>query len=305
MNLAMHEKFKQYKIIIWWYPYGSHTHSWIHHGFYRAFTYLGYDVKWVDNKIENLPAKNDNTIFITEHQVDNFLIENLSTNWIIFDHNIEKNRWNNNPNIIPFSVKTFSVLSNKEFNYDMYRYYISHPQIYWWTDLLPHEIQFIPYNYNNKDIIFIWSWWQNNFLEIEKLHLWALMNWKKFIQSWKHLLLRHKKFVPEKEVPMISRSAYIAPAIQWNYQCKVGYTPCRLLKNISYSVLGVSNNIYMANLFPDDEIIIDGNIFHMMEKAEKVIKDKKVDDYTKKAIERVKNEHTYINRIEELFSYLQ
>jgi hypothetical protein len=60
----------------------------------------------------------------------------------------------------------------------------------------------------------------------------------------------------------------------------------------------------MANLFDDDEIIIDSDIFKMMEKAEKVIKDKKIDEYTSKALLKVKEKHTYVNRIEELFSYL-
>jgi spore maturation protein CgeB len=61
----------------------------------------------------------------------------------------------------------------------------------------------------------------------------------------------------------------------------------------------------MANLFDEDEIIIDRDMFTLLDKAEKVIKDKKVDDYTRKALEKVKTQHTYINRIEQLFSYLQ
>jgi hypothetical protein len=42
----------------------------------------------------------------------------------------------------------------------------------------------------------------------------------------------------------------------------------------------------------------------MIDKAQQIIKDKKVDDYTRKAFEKVKEKHTYINRIDELFSYL-
>ena len=41
-----------------------------------------------------------------------------------------------------------------------------------------------------------------------------------------------------------------------------------------------------------------------MEKAEKVIKDRRVDEYTKKAFEKVKEKYTYINTIESLFSVL-
>ena len=84
-----------------------------------------------------------------------------------------------------------------------------------------------------------------------------------------------------------------------------GYIPCRLFMNMSMSVLAVSNNPYVYNLFDDDEVIVDRNIFKMMAKAEKVVKEKRVDEYTKKAFEKVKEKHTYINRIEELFSYIK
>ena len=34
------------KVIIWGYPLYSHTHSYIHAAFYKAFKYLGHDVYW-------------------------------------------------------------------------------------------------------------------------------------------------------------------------------------------------------------------------------------------------------------------
>lgn len=60
----------------------------------------------------------------------------------------------------------------------------------------------------------------------------------------------------------------------------------------------------MADIFDEDEIIIDRDIFKLLDKAAKVVKDRKVDIYTSKAIEKVRCHHTYLNRIEELFSYL-
>ncbi len=110
--------------------------------------------------------------------------------------------------------------------------------------------------------------------------------------------------MPENEIAKLSREAYMSLSIQGTPQCNTWYLPCRLLKNMSYSVLWISNNLFLAELFDDDEIIIDRDIFKMMEKAEKVIKDRKVDNFTKKALENVKNNHTYINRINELFTYL-
>ena len=34
------------KIVIWGYPLYSHTHSYIHAAFYKAFTHLGYETYW-------------------------------------------------------------------------------------------------------------------------------------------------------------------------------------------------------------------------------------------------------------------
>jgi hypothetical protein len=37
------------KIIIWGYPLYSHTHSYIHDAFYKAFKYLNYETYWFDD----------------------------------------------------------------------------------------------------------------------------------------------------------------------------------------------------------------------------------------------------------------
>ena len=170
---------------------------------------------------------------------------------------------------------------------------------------MPNEIKFVPYHYKNtKDVRFIGSWWFDNWRSLEEAHLWSILHEKHWDHRGKHIFLRYKKFVSEDEIASLSREAYMTLSIQGNPQVTGGYVPCRLLKNMSYSVLGISNNLFMANLFDEDEVIIDRDIFTLLNKAEKVIKDRKVDDYTRKALEKVRNEHTYINRIKELFSYL-
>lgn len=294
---------KDYKIIIWWYPYGKHTHSWIHYAFYRAFKYLWYEVMWVENKKENLPLRTHKIIYITANWDNSILLEeSKSSNWIIFNH------WTDqavSDGYIPFSVEVFSLPNYPPTTIEKYRYYLDNPKIQWATDLLPHEIKFVPYHYKNtQDVRFIWSWWLDNWEALEKAHLWSLLHGKNWDHRGKHIFLRYKKFVPEDQIISLSREAYMTLSIQGKPQVKWGYVPCRLLKNMSYSVLWLSNNLFMANLFDEDEIIIDRDISILLDKAEKVIKDKKVDDYTRKALEKVKREHTYINRIEQLFSYL-
>lgn len=324
MKFTNIEKNKKYPIIIWGHPKGTHTHSWIHYRFFRAFRYLWFDVQWLENKKKNLPNKNKDYIIITETGQDRILLENFSNKWRVFDHNISHKRYSElkNKNIIPFWVIRYNLAKftdKKIWQYitewdtpimdtEEYYFQLKNPRILRWSELLPHEISHTPYHYNNnKDVIFIGSRRHNNFIQLEQLRFRCIKNKKRFKQYGKHILLRqpffNSSFVSPEDMEEISRSAYIAPALQ-GVQVDDGYIPCRLFINMSLSILAVSNNPYVYNLFDNDEVIVDRNIGKMMEKAERIIRDKKVDQYTKKALKKVKEEHTYINRIEELFSYL-
>src|SRR5687768_5316219 len=58
------------KVIIWGHPLHSHTHSYIHGGFYRAFSYLGYEVYWVSSLNDLKDIDLAGALFLTEGQVD-------------------------------------------------------------------------------------------------------------------------------------------------------------------------------------------------------------------------------------------
>ena len=144
------EQYKDYKVVLWWYPYAKHSHSWIHYAFNRAFIYLGFDTTWVENKKENLPPKHQKTIFITANGDDKYLMENLSDDWFVFHHSPFAKK---TKNIIPFLVKDISFGSYPPISTEDYRHYLAMPKIFWATDLLPDEIVFHPYHYKNtKDV---------------------------------------------------------------------------------------------------------------------------------------------------------
>jgi hypothetical protein len=60
------------KVIIWGYPLDTHTHSYIHYGWLKAFKSLGYEAYWFSD--ENYPSadvfKYTNCLFITEGYAD-------------------------------------------------------------------------------------------------------------------------------------------------------------------------------------------------------------------------------------------
>ena len=57
------------KIVIWGHKLHSHTHSYIHYGYWRAADYLGHEVYWYDDNDNVYDIDFSNSIFITEHQV--------------------------------------------------------------------------------------------------------------------------------------------------------------------------------------------------------------------------------------------
>ena len=64
-------------VVIWGHPLHSHTHSYIHHAFQRAFDYLLYKWYWLDDK---KPFKEynitlpDKCLYITEGNVSKNII---------------------------------------------------------------------------------------------------------------------------------------------------------------------------------------------------------------------------------------
>ena len=52
------------KIVIWGHKLHSHTHSYIHYGYWRAADYLGHEVYWYDDKDAVHDVDFSNSIFI-------------------------------------------------------------------------------------------------------------------------------------------------------------------------------------------------------------------------------------------------
>ena len=71
------------KIIIWGYPLHSHTHSYIHKGFYDAFKYLGYETYWFHDGDYPQDFDFSNCVFWTEGYADkNIPINDTSTYFV-------------------------------------------------------------------------------------------------------------------------------------------------------------------------------------------------------------------------------
>ena len=58
------------KVVIWGHKPHTHTHSYIHWAFFRAFKSIGYDTYWFDAKDDVSSFDFSKTLFLTEWQSD-------------------------------------------------------------------------------------------------------------------------------------------------------------------------------------------------------------------------------------------
>ena len=95
----------------------------------------------------------------------------------------------------------------------------------------------------------------------------------------------------------------MAPALQGSWQCKQGYIPCRIFKNISYGALGMTNSKTVYELF-EGKIIYNESAHQLFYDAQERLKTWTLEDQFA-LMDLVRDKHTYLNRIESLFSFFE
>ena len=132
------------KIVVWGHKLGTHTHSYIHYGFVKAFKYLGYPVQWLDNDDDIQFVDFTNSLFITEGQVDQKIPIRLDCFYIL--HNCDGEKYEklfakgqciNLQVYAHWCLKKNVVKLDECIYYDLQEKFIYMP---WATDLLPYEI---------------------------------------------------------------------------------------------------------------------------------------------------------------------
>lgn len=296
------------KIVIWGHKLHSHTHSYIHYGFLKAFEYLNYKVLWLDNE-DNLDDYNfDNSLFITEGQVDEKIPINLSSYYILHNCNGEKYKSNKSisqKNIVYLQVYTNTIPKNVILieNQKMCYYRGNDLFMPWGTDLLPFEIDEYIKNYDSyikcdkKNCVLIGMtthpWYEvESYCKMHNIQYFQKGGFSNNINANENI----------KHVQL----SYFAPAIQCLWQVENNYIPCRIFKNLSYGKMGITNNKIVNELF-DNKLIYDENINNLMRKTE-IFENQ---DYEVKKniiiplMNEVKQYHTYLNRIECIFHILK
>ena len=104
-----------------------------------------------------------------------------------------------------------------------------------------------------------------------------------------------------KENMELIQESILAPALQDKHQITHEYIPCRIIKNISYGKMGITNNAAVNKLF-DNKLIYSSNMREIIEKG--IYFEKKNYEYMKQLMIEVKDNHTYINRINFILNFL-
>lgn len=292
------------KVVIWGHKLHSHTHSYIHWAFHRAFTHLGYDTYWLDNQ-DNLQGIDfSNSLFITESQVD----QNIPIRddcWYIL-HNCDGRKYKHlfeQNKVILLQVYTHDCLPRNVRKIDECIYVDRQDKIVympWATDLLPHEIE------ANK--AFTGTRKQNTFTFIGTVGGGYYGNCDQVNAFSKAATEQSIKFDSiskcsmEENIARVQR-AYMAPALQGSWQVTQGYIPCRIFKNISYGAFGITNSETVYKLF-NEKIVYNPDCYQLFYDAKQRIDTLDVNELYE-LMDFVKEKHTYINRIELLLSFLE
>lgn len=306
------------KIVIWGHKLGTHTHSYVHYGYWRAAEYIGYDVEWHDDNDDVSSVDFSDTIFITEHNVCKNMP--IRDDCVYFNHNIDRPFEKTNRSDIThpryFNFVYFADIwpggitwpPNDELQYiDLHHYFHAKSNTLttmWATDLLPDEIDQVEpelFDESKNSIYFVGT---PNGSNISKFMEICSKNGKPFklVGGWSGL---HSNSAPDiNQNIQLVRDSYISVDIRDAPHLVQGrYYPCRLFKNISYGKWTGSNHPEIADVF-GDHFTTDSNLENLYEK---LVEDSKncTEQKMRSAMNFIRDGHTYASRLKNFLKIIE
>lgn len=309
------------RVVIWGHPIHSHTHSYVHDGFARAFRWLGAETLWTDDvrALANLDLAG--TLFLTEGQVFSGLPQRHDCHYVL--HNVNYDEYAEIADrVLALQVHDDSVRSRhtagapivKLDEYTFVERSDSAPVTLhqpWATDLLPDELDFDVSPPQPWPRSKIGSWirvrrtgplsavWVGtigrgefgNAEEIEPFRRACAVGGVRF---------RHRQNVDRAHHIELIRSSMLAPTIVGRWQLEHAYLPCRIFKNISYGRLGMTNSPWIQGIF-DCEILYRSDTEDLFWSATNFVRERPM---LLAQMKEVQARHTFVNRIERIIECL-
>jgi hypothetical protein len=336
MNNKQYRKNKFKKIIIWGHKNSRHTHFHIHYGYYKAFKFLGYDTFWFDNQDKIDDFDFDYSLFFTEDQAHHGIPLKKLSSYVLHNCRLDKYiefgcDFINLVNYLNTFKQCFEKKQSGLEGLNAYTYYEDSTRSLiqpWATDLLPYEFSETIHRLNNdhKHVNYVGTVWGPNedliaqFDRACRSHGKIFKNHVSFGAAWKAnqsvlgagvrkiVSKIADQFFPtpidESCARKLVLNSYIAPDLRNMDHVNRGYIPCRIFKNISYGKIPATNSVYIQNFFSeqlpyscDMDSLFDVNVSLLSNP-------KNITNY-KNVLFEVRNNHTYINRINSILEILK
>lgn len=287
----------------------THTHSYIHGGYFKAFSALGFETYWLDENskdLASLPTKG--TLFFTEDQVDSGIP--LAADGYYVTHSSSKSKYEEigapRLNLCNFVSDLRQGLS---FNYpgqvvekiDQVTYIDAASRaLYqpWATDLLPSEIDaadLVPFTGANREINYVGTIGHDN----------IQIRFDAFRRAAAGAGARVKLHsgVSDQEAKRLVRNSLISVDLRGDWHLERGYIPCRLWKNLSYGMHVGSNSELLQPIF-EDRVSFDSDPAALF--------DRTLTDTSRLPLEErrlamlwIRERHTFVNRARRVVEALQ
>jgi hypothetical protein len=300
------------RFISWGHKIHTHTHSYIHVAFGKAFEYLGYEVYYFDDDDDVSNFDFSDCLFLTEGQVDKNIPIRKDSRYIL--HNCDAEKYQDTSYLLlqvytggapgtNGKINDLSGIENRGESLDKCIFYDnSGPVLYqpWATDLLPHEIEKDLIVVNNKTALFVGSINAGSGGNENQVRPFAAACNRNGYEFTGHVTQFGQSGVKNNQSFEQNRKAIadseIAPALVGTWQKEHDYIPCRIFKNISYGKLGLTNSS-ISNYILDGTVIYNDSeeqLFYDYLSMD-VEKQKRL---FKSSSKLIAEKHTYLNRID-------
>tara|TARA_B100000989_G_scaffold278203_1_gene239755 strand:+ start:2260 stop:3306 length:1047 start_codon:yes stop_codon:yes gene_type:complete len=282
------------------------THTYIFHGFYRAAKYLNLETFWIDNQKDLDHISDEKTIVFCEGSFMPDLNKKLESKYIV--HSIPK-----------YLVRKCRELSEKKIclNLEVFKkeaidfYQLNELAFFdeksftlyqpWATNLLPNEFR----EFDNKDAIrldnicyYIGLLYGSGSKKADNLNT--------FLQKSKSQTeIRCVTGASDSLARELTLRSSICIDIRSGHHLEVGYVPCRVFKTLSYGreIFVNSKSIKdLLNHIPNVKYYSSGeDLRNQYENFCSIHNSKKFNDDQNFTLNYIKNNHTFINRLNNIF----
>lgn len=293
----------------WWnklagFALPSHTHSYIHAGYFRAFRELNFDTYWVNTLTEMGAVSLRDAIVLTEGQVDAGLPILPSANYVTH-HSSRPEFLDLQPNFLRLHNFVADVSTGISTDYtdavvtklgEVAYWDEANRALYqpWATDLLPRTVEVIASN-RTKAVNYIGT--------LNHDGLGSRFRILRDSASRLGLKFRHYQGVSDARARTLMASSFVTFDLRGDWHQKVGYIPCRLWKGMSYGRLMTTNSMRLAGVF-GDRLNYEPDVSRVLESSI-AFEDRHVDGgLVRDNVNWVLQNHTYVNRARQILDLI-